>query len=432
MVVTTKSASEVRADFLARRAIALLDVRTEASHAEGHPLFAANLPLSQIEIESRLRVPRLSTPIVVFDNGEGLAVQAAARLRALGYGDVKLLEDGLQGWRIAGYELFRDVNVPSKAFGELVESKRQTPSLSPEEVKGLIDSRADAVIVDARRFDEFQVMSIPTAISVPGAELVLRVGAVAPRPETRIIVNCAGRTRSIIGTQTLINAGFPNPVAALRNGTIGWKLAGQALDHGGSRRFPEVDASVRAAAAASARRVADSAGVKRIDMDTTIRWIGRGDATVYRFDVRTPEEYIAGHLPGFRNAPGGQLVQETDVFAPVRGATIVLVDDGGGRADMTASWLAQMAWKVYVLDHVDDAVGDALVREQDGGTDAWAVCGEPPNISSPRNASPPLDRYKRPYEGTEASAEAMQAYLDWEHGLVEQLSRDGTYGFFVI
>jgi hypothetical protein len=41
-------------------------------------------------------------------------------------------------------------------------------------------------------------------------------------------------------------------------------------------------------------------------------------------------------------------------------------------------------------------------------------------------------RYRRPYEGTDASAEKMQAYLDWEYGLVEQLKRDGTHGFFVI
>ncbi len=133
--------------------------------------------------------------------------------------------------------MFRDVNVPSKAFGELVEAARHTPSLSSEEVQTLIDAKADIVIVDARRFDEYQTMSIPTAISVPGAELVLRVKELAPRPETLVIVNCAGRTRSIIGTQSLINAGLPNPVVALRNGTIGWKLAGQNLDHGQDRSF---------------------------------------------------------------------------------------------------------------------------------------------------------------------------------------------------
>ncbi len=115
-------------------------------------------------------MPRLSTPIVVFDDGEGIAWQAGERLLALGYQNAALLQDGLQGWRNAGYEVFRDVNAPSKAFGELVESQRNTPSLSPKEVNTLIESRADIVILDVRQFDEFQVMSIPTATSVLGAE----------------------------------------------------------------------------------------------------------------------------------------------------------------------------------------------------------------------------------------------------------------------
>ncbi len=41
-------------------------------------------------------------------------------------------------------------------------------------------------------------------------------------------------------------------------------------------------------------------------------------------------------------------------------------------------------------------------------------------------------RYRRPYEGTDAPAEAMQAYLDWEFGLVAQLARDGTHNFRLV
>jgi len=44
----------------------------------------------------------------------------------------------------------------------------------------------------------------------------------------------------------------------------------------------------------------------------------------------------------------------------------------------------------------------------------------------------PSHRYRRPYEGTDVKESAMQAYLDWEYGLVEQLRRDATHGFFVI
>jgi rhodanese-related sulfurtransferase len=239
--------------------------------------------------------------------------------------------------------------VPSKSFGELVESQCHTPSLAAEEVKALLDAGTDMVVLDARRFDEYNTMSIPGAISVPGAELVLRARALAPDPKTRVIVNCAGRTRSIIGTQSLVNAGLPNPVAALRNGTIGWTLAGQALDHGQARRAGPVDEATHRAALSRARQVADSAGVRRITLNAlnTLEEPGR---TLYRFDVRHPEEYAGGHVRGFSSAPGGQLVQETDVFAPVRGARIALIDDDGVRASMTASWLAQMGWEVYVID----------------------------------------------------------------------------------
>ena len=238
---------------------------------------------------------------MVYDNGEGLAEPAARTLRQLGYTDVALLEGGLQGWRDAGGELFKDVNVPSKAFGELVESQRHTPSLAAEEVLALIDSQADVVVLDARRFDEYQTMSIPGGISVPGAELVLRARALAPDPATRIIVNCAGRTRSIIGTQSLVNAGLPNPVSALRNGTIGWKLAGQALDHGASRRFAEVTPEQRSEAASQARAVADRAGVRRAQPGDLARFAERGRP--HHLPLRR------AHARGIRRRPPARLSQ---------------------------------------------------------------------------------------------------------------------------
>ncbi|ABO57784.1 Rhodanese domain protein [Burkholderia vietnamiensis G4] len=524
---------DVRARLLARDELALIDVREEDPYAQGHPLWAANLPLSKLELDAWTRIPRRDTPIVVFGEagGEDLAPRAAAKLAQLGYTDVRVLDGGLAGWRAAGGELFIDVNVPSKAFGEWVEAERHTPSLSAEEVQALIDAQADVVIVDARRYDEYQTMNIPTSTSVPGAELVLRVRALAPNPATQVVVNCAGRTRSIIGTQSLINAGLPNPVAALRNGTIGWTLAGQTLEHGAARRFPDdVEPAQRDEARRAARAVAERAGVPRITL-TELAALDEPSSSLYRFDVRTPEEYESGHLPGFLSTPGGQLVQETDHHAAVRGARIVLADDDGVRADMTASWLAQMGWDVRVLEPVDPAaftergqppravpaapqvaevspatlagwlreagageiaivdvttsanyvkrhipgawfvvraqLRDALraipsaqryvftcgssllarfaaddarallpasapISVLTGGTAAWIDAGLPLKHGDTHLASPRVDRYRRPYEGTDNASAAMQAYLDWEYGLVEQLKRDGTHHFRVI
>ena len=408
-----KSCAQVRQALLDKQEIALLDVREEDTFAQAHPLFAANLPLNRVAADARRRIPRLDTLIVVYDAGEGLAQAAAQTLQGLGYSRVHLLDGGLQGWQQAGGEVFKDVNVPSKAFGELVDAQRHTPMLSAQEVKALLDTQANVVVLDARRFDEYQTMNIPTSISVPGAELVLRAAALAPDPNTRIIVNCAGRTRSIIGTQSLVNAGIPNPVAALRNGTIGWTLAGQTLEHSAARRATPVPEVQRLAAAQQARAVADRAGVKRAQLADVLRFRSEATRTSYCLDVRTPEEYAAGHLSGFASAPGGQLVQETDVTLPVRGARAVLADLDGVCANMTASWLAQMGWEVWVLDGLQ-------------ATDFNETGQLPPPVA------PSPHRYRRPYEGTDNPMDAMQAYLDWEYGLVAQLARDGTHGFHVI
>jgi rhodanese-related sulfurtransferase len=402
--------SQIRSMLLLRQEIALLDLRPEAVFATGHPLFAANMAAGRIALEADLRLPRKDVPIVVYDAGEGLVTDAAARFAALGYSDIRQLEGGLEGWRQAGFEIFIDVNSYAKAFGELVEQRRHTPSLAAEEVAGLMASQANIRILDVRRPDEYATMNIPGSVSVPGAELVLRAGHVAPDPSTTIVVNCAGRTRSIIGAQSLINAGIANKVVALRNGTIGWTLANQSLEHGAGRHGgvgPFEGAKDRA------REVAYRAGVKHLKPGETTALESDQTRTLYRFDVRPVEDYTAGHIAGFRHYPGGQLVQEIDMAAPVRGARIVLTDDKGVRADMTASWLAQMGWEVYVLD---------------GGYDRALEAGAPPALPKPD----PSDRYRRPYEGTTAAREAMQAYLDWEYGLVEQLKRDGTHGFFVI
>lgn len=150
MSIAKKNYSFVRNKLLNKEEIAFLDVREENPHAREHLLFAANLPLSRIEIDAYYgRLPKKTVPIIVIlDDGESDVELAAQRLSALGFTDVSVFDGGVQGWKAAGGEVFKDVNVPSKSFGELVESKRHTPSLSAQEVKKLIDDQEDVVVVD--------------------------------------------------------------------------------------------------------------------------------------------------------------------------------------------------------------------------------------------------------------------------------------------
>lgn len=332
--------------------IALLDVREHGQYGEGHPFFSVNCPFSTLEFEVQTLVPSIRSRIVVFDqSGEGIAALAAEHLGALGYQNVRVLDGGADGWVAAGFQLFKGVNVPSKAFGEIVETAMQTPSVSAEELNAMIDTGENIVILDGRPPDEYARMNIPTARSCPNAELGYRVDAFLKDDETRIVINCAGRTRSIIGAQTLINLGIANPVFALRNGTQGWQLSGLKLEYGStpddSRPLPDKELEhVRARAIA----FGSANGVPRIGMDALHRWGGETERSLYIFDVRTAAEYNEGHLPGAVHAPGGQLVQATDHWIGTRHARIVLTCDLGPRAVTTCYWLRAMGHDAYVLD----------------------------------------------------------------------------------
>ncbi len=343
--------------------IALIDVREELIYSQGHLLLARSAPLSRLELKFAALVPRRTTRIVLCDEDDGLAERAAAALARNDYSDLRVLSGGVDAWAAAGFELFTGVNVPSKAFGEYIEHENGTPSIAAEELAQLTRQGADLVIMDSRPFDEYARVSIPGATNVPGAELVLRARELAPSPDTMVVVNCAGRTRSIIGAQSLINAGLPNKVVALRNGTMGWSLAGLRCDSGKDRRAPGVSNAKLAWAKTAARRVAQACGVEHIDNAKLEALRADANRTLYVFDVRDPAEYEAGHLAGAISAPGGQLVQATDQYIGTLGSRIVLVDDLEVRAAMTGSWLRQMGFaNVYVLPAAGNETGWPAIK----------------------------------------------------------------------
>jgi rhodanese-related sulfurtransferase len=199
--------------------VAFLDVREEGQHGAGHPLLAVNLPYSRLELMIGQLVPRLSCPVVLVDDGDGVADKAARRLAELDYRAVHVLAGGVDAWSGAGYPLFPSTNVPSKAFAEIVEHDYGTPAMSAIELDRRRRAGDNIVVLDSRPLDEYARFHVPGAIICPGAELVLRFADLVPDPDATIVVSCAGRTRGIIGAQSLRTAGIPNPVMSLEGGT---------------------------------------------------------------------------------------------------------------------------------------------------------------------------------------------------------------------
>lgn len=354
-MIKTVSVQQLRQMFDDGDELAVLDVREEGVYSyNGHLLLVSNVPLSVLELRVPALVPRKSTRVVLCDGGEGLAALAAERLIQGGYSDIAVLDGGTSAWAAAGFRLYTGVYVPSKAFGEYIQHEDAPREVTATELAEWQRTGKDIVVVDSRPPAEFRRNSIPGAFDCPSAELPYRMPDFVRTPQTTVIVNCGGRTRSIIGAQVLINAGFPNPVYALKDGTQGWKLAGFTLNHGREEMVPLPSARGLAWAQQAAEHVAKRYGIRRIEPAGLQALRADATRTVYLLDVRNPEEFERGHWPGALSAPGGQLVQATDTFVAVRPAVIVLTDNDGVRATMTAAWLAQMGHdEVYVLAHGD-------------------------------------------------------------------------------
>lgn len=344
-------------------ALALIDVREHGEYNLAHIPGATSVPRRQLETRMGRLVPFRGVQVVVCDDTGRRAALAANTLIRMGYTRVAVLEGGVNRWASQNLPTEWGMNVPSKDFGEKVEVQHHVPTIDADELAGRQRRGDDLIIVDTRTPEEYQRFCIPGGRSVPGAELALRIHDLRrERPQATVVVNCAGRTRSIIGARVLQRMQVPN-VVSLRNGTSGWLLAGLELERGANRvDLPQLSAEGRAVAEAFAARVAAEDGVRMLAVDELPALMARASAeTVYLIDVRTRDEYVAGHIPGFWWFPGGQAVQRADDTAAVRNGSVVFCCDGTVRAAVTASWYRQMGFsKVF-----------ALV----GGTTAWRRAG---------------------------------------------------------
>ena len=364
--------------------IALIDVRDPPEYNASHIVGASLIPRRMLEFELSDSVPHLDTPIVFCDEDERRVHYAAATAEAMGYRDVSTLSGGTNRWAFLDLPTEWGVNVPSKDFGERVEVVHHVPEIDADDLHARIERGDELVILDTRTPEEYRRACIPGGRSMPGGELAFRITDVlddAP-PEATVVVNCAGRTRSIIGTRVLQRMALEREVVGLKNGTAGWMLAGHELEFGGDRdQLPSVSPEGQAAAEQYARRCAEEDGVQLIGVEGLDALRERSASeSVYFIDVRTEAEHEAGHIPGFRWFPGGQAVQRSDDVAVVHSAPIVFACDGLARATLTASWYRQMGHRhIYALE---------------GGTGAWTSAGRALESGSER-ADPPLLRQAR-------------------------------------
>lgn len=380
--------------------LAVLDTRDVDDHNRGHVPGSCPVPASELEWRLDGLLPRRAVRVVVVGDDDLAAHRAAHAARRRGFTNVAVLAGGVEAWAGAGYDVHDGIHTMSKAFGEHVAHLRHTPMMSADELRRRRERGEAVALVDCRPEPEFAALHVPGATNAPGTELLARVLGMDLGSGTPIAVSCAGRTRSIIGAQTLIDAGVDAPVLALENGTMGWKLAGEELDKGADGAASSAPSpSVIRDAAARARRLAGIGGVPVIGEADLAGWLADDSRTTYVFDVSSPAGYAAGHRPGFASAPGGQLIQELTARTAVPSARIVVADSDGVQSLLAAYWLRLMGREAYALPDANRG------RWLETDSDAAAEPGRP----------------AKPYERSVDALQAMRDYIDWELDLLDRV-----------
>jgi rhodanese-related sulfurtransferase len=343
---------------------ALIDVREPGEYNDSHIPGASLVPRRQLEFRMGRLVPYRGTQLIVCDDDGRRAPLAAATLEAMGFRRVAVLDGGINRWTTVGYPTEWGVNVPSKDFGEKMQVVHHIAEMHPEELHDLQRRGEKIVLLDSRTPEEHRRVTIPGSRSAPNGEVAMHIADLVPDPEATVVVHCAGRTRSIVGARLLQRMGF-SKVFDLRNGTMGWLMAGLELETGSTRlALPAVSVAGLATAEAFAARIAAEDGVRALSIPALRELMARAEGeNVYLIDVRPTEEYARGHIPGFQWFPGGQAVQRADDLVAVKNGHVIFACDGRVRATVAASWYRQMGFPdVYIVD---------------GGTTAWAASGQP-------------------------------------------------------
>jgi rhodanese-related sulfurtransferase len=358
------TAKDLSALLQGKSKFALIDVREPGEYNSSHIADSSLISRKELEFRMDVSAPVKGEKIIVCDDDGRRATLAAGTLERMGFTNVLVLDRGVNQWSTEGFPTEWGSNVISKDFGERMEVEHHVPEIEATELHERIERGDKLVILDTRTPEEYQRFCIPGGRSVPGGELALRVTDITKDldPDTTVIVNCAGRTRSVIGTRVLQRMGLTN-IFGLKNGTSGWLLAGYDLETGGDRLdLPEPSTEGLAAAETYAARLAEEDGVRYLDVAAVQTMLDeRNQKTCYFVDVRTTEEYTNGHIPGFRWFPGGQVVQRSDDVLVVKNCPVVFSCDGHARATFIASWYRQFGFEeVYAVN---------------GGTTAWADSG---------------------------------------------------------
>jgi rhodanese-related sulfurtransferase len=118
----------------------------------------------------------------------------------------------------------------SKTYSDLLqEVKSQVRTITLEEIKRRIDAREKYTLVDVREKDETRLGYIPGAVLLPRGFLEMQAESKLPDKDAKLVIYCAGGTRSAFAAKALQDLGYKS-VESANPGFIRWKDIGNPIE----------------------------------------------------------------------------------------------------------------------------------------------------------------------------------------------------------
>jgi rhodanese-related sulfurtransferase len=120
--------------------------------------------------------------------------------------------------------------MPHKTGQDLIDdAKAQIEELTPEQVREMQARNENAVYLDVREPNEWNLGRLPNAVHLPRGNLETKIEALVGDRSQRVVIYCARGNRSALAALTMKQMGYVN-VASMSRGFSGWAEIGGQIE----------------------------------------------------------------------------------------------------------------------------------------------------------------------------------------------------------